>query len=153
MLTLDRPVDVDTFGVLADPAEAAMVSACALPAGRWRAPSEPANVVLAWPTPNAVDVLGDRSAAEIVAAMMPEIARLVPETHGAVSRARVYRFEEGTPLAEPGFIAHRARGLALEDTLAVPVALAGDYLTMPLVEGAVASGEEAAVRLVRRLRA
>jgi hypothetical protein len=85
--------------------------------------------------------------------MMPEIERLVPETRGAVARARVYRFDEGTPVAAPGFIAHRARGLALEETLAVPVALAGDYLTMPLVEGAVASGEEAAVRIVRRLRA
>ena len=152
LLTLDHATDADTFGVLADPAEAAMVSACALPAGRWREPSELANVVLAWPTPNAVDALGDRSATEIVAAMMPEIERLVPEAQGAVARARVYRFDEGTPVAAPGFIAHRARGLALEETLAVPVALAGDYLTMPLVEGAVASGEEAAARLVRRLR-
>jgi oxygen-dependent protoporphyrinogen oxidase len=151
MLALTHPVPADTFGVLADPAEAAMVSACALPSGRWRASPDMENVVLAWPTPNAVDALGARGAAEIVAAMMPEIERLVPETRDAVDRARVYRFDDGTPVAAPGFVAHRARGRALEDSLTIPVALAGDYLTMPLVEGAVASGEVAAERLVRRL--
>jgi predicted NAD/FAD-dependent oxidoreductase len=35
--------------------------------------------------------------------------------------------------------------------MTVPVALAGDYLTMPLVEGAVLSGERAAARIARQL--
>jgi oxygen-dependent protoporphyrinogen oxidase len=151
MLALQRPMRADTFGVLADPAETTTVSACALPAGRWRTPSDTQDVVLAWPTPHAVDRLADRPAAEIVAAMMPEIERLVPETRGAVDHARVFRFDEGTPLASPGFVTHRARGRQLADSLTLPVALAGDYLTMPLVEGAVASGEHAAERIVRHL--
>jgi protoporphyrinogen/coproporphyrinogen III oxidase len=144
MLSLDRPIHADSFGVLADPAKAAMVSACALPGGRWSDPGSSNGIVLAWPTPRAVEELARHPAAELVAAMMPEIDRLLPETRGSVERARVFRFDEGTPLASPGFLAHRALGRQLEESLSLPVALAGDYLTMPLVEGAVISGERAA---------
>jgi len=151
MLSLDRPIRAESFGVLADPVEATMVSACAIPAGRWSDPDSSNGIVLAWPTPRAVEELAKHGAAELVAAMMPEIDRLVPETRGSVKRARVFRFEEGTPLAAPGFLAHRALGRQLEESLSLPVALAGDYLTMPLVEGAVISGERAAERIARRL--
>jgi predicted NAD/FAD-dependent oxidoreductase len=151
MLALGRELQADTFGVLADPAEGRLVSACALPSGRWRPQAQPEGIVLAWPTPSGVELLGAQPAAEIVAAMMPEIERLVPETRGAVKHARVFRFDEGTPLAPPGFLAHRAAGRGLEASLTMPIALAGDYLTMPLVEGAVASGESAAARIVRQL--
>jgi protoporphyrinogen oxidase len=151
MLALKHPVPADAFGVLADPALSTTVSACALPGGRWRASREPDDVVLAWPTPDAVDRLRDRSATDIVAAMMPEIERLVPQVRGSVERARVFRFDDGTPVATPGFVAHRATGRRLADTLSLPIALAGDYLTMPLVEGAVSSGERAAARVVRYL--
>jgi protoporphyrinogen oxidase len=153
MLALDRPVRAKSFGVLADPSEATTVSACALPAGRWNSGDETAGIVLAWPTPRAVEGLAHHPATEIVAAMMPEIERLVPDTRGTVERARVFRFDEGTPLAAPGFLAHRAMGRHLEESLGLPVALAGDYLTMPLVEGAVVSGERAAARIDRMLSA
>ena len=151
MLALEQEPPADAFGVLADPAEATMVSACALPRGRWRGEAGAKGIVLAWPTPAGVERLGAHSAAEIVAAMMPEIERLVPGTRGAVKHARVFRFDEGTPLAPPGFLVHRAAGRALERSLTVPIALAGDYLTMPLVEGAVASGELAAARIISHL--
>lgn len=152
MLSLDRAIAAESFGVLADPTDASAVSACALPAGRWNDRDASNRIVLAWPTPQAVDRFARQPAAEIVAAMMPEIERLVPETRGAVDRARVFRFDDGTPLAGPGFLAHRAMGRHLEDSLDLPVALAGDYLTMPLVEGAVISGERAAARITKRLR-
>ena len=150
-LALHRPVAADAFGVLADPSEAVSVSACAIPGGRWPGESGARDIVLAWPTPAAVERHGDLPAADVVAAMMPEIERLVPETRDAVERARVFRFDEGTPLATPGFVAHRAKGRALASSLPDHVALAGDYLTMPFVEGAVASGEHAAERIVRHL--
>ncbi|MGQ0714511.1 MAG: protoporphyrinogen/coproporphyrinogen oxidase [Gemmatimonadaceae bacterium] len=141
----------DAFGILADPLEATMVSACAIPGGRWATPPRASHVILAWPTPDAVDELRDLAAEDIVAAMMPEILRLVPAVRDNVERARVVRFDEGTPLAHPGFLAHRAEGRALAESLEIPVALAGDYLTMPFVEGAVASGELAAAHLLKRL--
>lgn len=149
MVALSRAANGEAFGVLADPTEAAMVSACALPGARWPEERAPKGVVLAWPTPHAVDQLRDRPPTEVVSSMMPEIERLVPEVRGAVERARVFRFGEGTPLAAPGFIAHRAEGRRLADALPAPIALAGDYLTMPILEGAVISGERAAERIVR----
>lgn len=148
-LALSRALPPNAFGILADPRDAGSVSACAIPAGRWSDGSSP--IVLAWPTPDAIDRLEGQSASDIVAAMMPEIERLVPEVRGSVAHARVYRFDEGTPLATPGFLAHRERGRELAGSLPLPVALAGDYLTMPFIEGAVASGERAAEQLVRRL--
>lgn len=148
-IALTRPLLPHSFGVLADPREARSVSACALPAGRWRDGSSP--IVLAWPTPDAIDRLQGQPVTAIVSAMMPEIERLVPEVRGSVAHARLYRFEDGTPLAPPGFLAHRARGRELAASIELPIALAGDYLTMPLIEGAVASGEMAADQLVRRL--
>ena len=151
MLSLDRAIEAQSFGVLADPVEASTVSACAIPAGRWTRSDASRGIVLAWPTPAAVEQLVRHPAADIVAAMMPEIDRLVPETRGSVERARIFRFDEGTPLAAPGFLAHRALGRQLEESLSLPVALAGDYLTMPLVEGAVISGERAAARIATRL--
>ena len=151
MVNLNRAVNGEAFGVLADPTEADMVSACALPGLRWPEQPPSKGVVLAWPTPHAVDQLRDRSPTELVSAMMPEIERLVPEVRGAVERARVFRFAEGTPLAAPGFIAHRAEGRRLADALPPSIALAGDYLTMPILEGAVISGERAAERIVRYL--
>ena len=151
VLVLRRSVHAEAFGVLADPREATLVSACAVPSGRWTVALDAPQVILAWPTPGAVDELGARPAHEIVAAMMPEIERLVPEVRDGVERARIVRFDEGTPLAPPGFLAHRAEGRALVESLDLPIALAGDYLTMPFVEGAVLSGERAAEQLVRRL--
>jgi len=84
---------------------------------------------------------------------MPEVEELVPAVRGHVARARVYRFDDGIPIARPGFVADRARGRALADGVPLPVALAGDYLTTPMIEGAVASGERAATVLAARLAA
>jgi oxygen-dependent protoporphyrinogen oxidase len=149
-LTLRRPFDTKTFGVLADPRAAVYVSACATPSGRWD-DSDDASIVLAWPTPDAITRLSGNAAHEIVAAMMPEIEQLVPEVRDAVETGRVVRFDEGSALASPGFLSHRRRGRALAAALDAPIALAGDYLTMPFVEGAVVSGERAADQIVRRL--
>jgi protoporphyrinogen oxidase len=83
--------------------------------------------------------------------MLPDIEELLPEIRGRVRRARVYRMDEGTPLARPGFGADRRRANALASSIDAPITLAGDYLTMPLIEGAVMSGESAADRLLTRL--
>ena len=89
----------------------------------------------------------------MVRAMLPEIETLVPEVRGHVIRARVYRFDEGTPVAHPGFAAERAHGRALAAQLEAAIVLAGDYLTAPLIEGAVASGNDAAALLENKLAA
>ena len=151
--TLALAVDVaprrDVFGVFAHPAQARAVSACAIHGAKMGS-SAPAqhDVILAWPTPAAAARLAGAPAERIVDAMLTEVEALVPEMRGHVTRARVYRFDDGTPVARPGFVADRVRGRALASALRFPIALAGDYLTTPIIEGAVASGEHAARRLL-----
>lgn len=152
-LALDMPLRHDVFGVFPDVRAARAVSACAI-YGTKRGRDAPTDrdVLLAWPTPDAAERLAGESSDVITAAMMPEIESLLPEVRGHVTRARLYRFDEGTPIARPGFAEHRARGRALAERLPFPVALAGDYLTAPLIEGAVTSGEQAAARLLAMVR-
>ena len=153
-LAIDHPLPQDAFGLFQDAAQDELVSACAFhgaklgtsaPAGR--------DVLLAWPTPRAVEQFAGRPAADIVSAMRPEIERLAPEIADHVTRARLYRFDQGTPMPRPGFAEDRRLGRRLADEIDLPIALAGDYLTMPMIEGAVASGLRAAETLMSRLGA
>lgn len=142
----------DAFGMMRHPADAREVSACAI-LGTKLGPEAPTNadVVLAWPTRDAAERLKSESSDAIVAAMMPEVELLVPQLKDHVTRARLYRFDPGNPIAAPGFLADRAHGRKLADALPFPVTLAGDYLTMPMIEGAVASGEATGKRLAEKL--
>lgn len=149
-LALDRAPPRDAFGIFQDVRTARTVSACVVH-GAKHAASVDRDAVLAWPTPASLDSLRAASPESIAAKMLPEVEALVPDVHGHVTRARVYRFEPGSPIPYVGFVRDRAHGTALADALALPVALAGDYLTTPLIEGAVASGEHAAARIARLL--
>ncbi|HJU89134.1 MAG TPA: FAD-dependent oxidoreductase [Gemmatimonadaceae bacterium] len=151
-LAVDTALDRDTFGAFTDPSPTRVVSACAVYGAKLGsdAPAR-SDVVLAWPAPSEAARLAEASSDAVVSAMMPEIEQLVPRVRGRIRRARVYRMEEGTPLARTGFAASRERGRQLADSIAGPIALAGDYLTTPLIEGAVLSGEHAADRLLGKL--
>jgi protoporphyrinogen oxidase len=142
----------EAFGVLPHNDGRVPVSALAVHGAKADPSGQPeGDVVLAWPTPDAADRLASRAAAEIAAEMVPAIEMLIPAARGQVGHVRVYRHEPGTPVPSPGFAADRARGRALARDIGPPIALAGDYLTMPLLEGAVASGDAAAHWLERRL--
>lgn len=147
-LALDSAPPRDAFGVFQDVRIARMVSACVVH-GAKHAMRVDRDAVLAWPTPASLDALRSASPESIATKMLPEVEALVPEVRGHVTRARVYRFEPGSPIPFIGFVRDRARGTALADAIALPVALAGDYLTTPLIEGAVASGDHAAARIAR----
>jgi predicted NAD/FAD-dependent oxidoreductase len=152
--TLALSVDVaprrDVFGLFRNAGITNRVAACAIHGAKMQMPPRERDVILAWPTPNAVQEMQRASSQHIAAAMLPEVEQLVPEIRGHVTHARVYRFEEGTPLAQPGFGADRTHVRTLAAEFALPIALAGDYLTAPLIEGAVASGERAAAQLADR---
>jgi protoporphyrinogen oxidase len=150
-LVLNKGARRDAFGVFHDAPHARIVSACAVHGATMPDPPPDRDVVLAWPTPDAIARLKGEDSSSMVAAMLPEIESLVPEVRGHVVRARVYRFDEGTPVAHPGFAAERAHGRALAAELDPAIVLAGDYLTAPLIEGAVASGNEAATLLEHKL--
>ncbi|MGH7719462.1 MAG: FAD-dependent oxidoreductase, partial [Gemmatimonadaceae bacterium] len=96
-LSLDAVPRRDAFGLFAPPGSAGKVSACAVHGAKLGGAAPPGrDVVLAWPTPPLALELGDAEAERIVDAMMPDVERMVPECRGRVTRARVYRFDEGT---------------------------------------------------------
>lgn len=149
-LALECAPPRDAFGVFQDVRTARMVSACVVHGAKHSARAD-RDAVLAWPTPASLDALRSTAPETIANKMLPEVEALVPQVHDHVTRARVYRFEPGSPIPYIGFVRDRARGTALADAIPLPIALAGDYLTTPLIEGAVASGEHAASRIVRML--
>jgi oxygen-dependent protoporphyrinogen oxidase len=150
-LLLDRAARRDAFGIFHDAPHASWVSACAVHGAKMPSPPGDRDLLLAWPTPAAIAELQREPSSALVSAMLPEIETLAPEVRGHVVRARVYRFDEGTPVAHPDFGAEREKGRALAAALEPRVVLAGDYLTAPLIEGAIASGNEAAALLESRL--
>ncbi|MGH7448719.1 MAG: FAD-dependent oxidoreductase, partial [Longimicrobiales bacterium] len=67
-----------------------------------------------------------------------------------VTSAHVFRYDHGYTIFPPGYLGHIAR---FDDAwLPARVALAGDYLIAPTVEGAVRSGERAARRVLASTR-
>lgn len=153
-LALDTPMPRDAFGLFHDASRARIVSACAVCGARSRTGWTDRDVVLAWPTPGAVHALSNASTDERTRAMLPEVEALIPAVRSHITRARLYHFAEGSPIPEPGFAADHAHGRALARDLArtpgPPITVAGDYLTVPLIEGAVASGEHAAALILAR---
>ncbi len=142
----------EAFGVLPHNDGRVPVSALAIHGAKADPSGQPeGDVVLAWPTPDAADRLASQSASDMAAEMVPAIEMLLPAARGQIGHVRVYRHDAGTPVPSPGFAADRARGRALARDIGPPIALAGDYLTMPLLEGAVASGYAAAQWIEERL--
>jgi len=93
----------------------------------------------------------DASAADAWAAVAPDLRQVFPWIEGAIRTVRVYRWEHAWTVMRPGSLAHlaRARGGVLD---AEPrIALAGDYLYAPTVEGAVTAGLRAADRIASAL--
>ncbi len=146
-LAVNVPLERKRFGIFRARREARVVSACAAHGAKLPNPAHDSDVALAWPTPEFAPRLVEATSAEVVEAMLPEIELLLPTVRGRITHARVYRFREGTPLPHPGFAADRTRVRMLAEALPPRIALAGDYLSAPLIEGAVLTGERAAQRI------
>jgi protoporphyrinogen/coproporphyrinogen III oxidase len=103
----------------------------------------PAVVVV--PAPEAADRWATGDAAAVLRSVLPVVETVLPGIRGRVVEARLVRLQETTFLPVPGHFA-RVHG-AERDGVPARVALAGDYLVAPTVEGAVRSGLRAADRL------
>ena len=81
--------------------------------------------------------------------MIDAIEIVMPGTRGRIAHAKLYRHVEGYPVFYSGYLQH----LKNFPPYAVPrVMLAGDYLVSPTIEGALRSGERAALRLYDQVR-
>lgn len=110
-----------------------------LPGGEGR------DALVVYPAPARVSELSDDAAAAS-ARLLPAVERAIPEIRDRIRRAKLYRFADGGTLFYPGYLRH----LSAFDPAWLParLALAGDYLVAPTVEGAVRSGSAAARRLL-----
>jgi len=149
-VVLSRRIRVDWFG-LAFPRTAApgdrIVAACVLheksadlvPAGR--------SAIVAYPAPSLAGQLAASSAEEAPGVVLPALDMAFGDVSGTADVVKVYRHAEGHTQFWPGYIGHLLRFEA--EQLPRRIALAGDYLVAPTVEGAVISGERAAERVLR----
>ena len=97
----------------------------------------------------AGEALVEAEPERVVEALVPDVAAALPAARGRITDARVYRWPEGWTLFPPGYAA-RLSGLRRIDAELGRIALAGDYLYAPTVEGAVVSGVRAAERVLGR---
>jgi protoporphyrinogen oxidase len=77
------------------------------------------------------------------------VARVLPGLERAVTRAQVFRWREGWTLFPPGYpgrLPELRRAVSGDER----IALAGDYLYAPGVEGAVTAGIRAAGRILEK---
>jgi oxygen-dependent protoporphyrinogen oxidase len=150
-LLLDRPVPGRFFGLSFPRGETRVVAAaCAeenkgagvVPEGR--------GLLVVFPTPAAGTALAGASPDDALRQVLPELSHALPGIGRTIRDVRVYPWEHGWTVFYPGYLAHlrAARDGALES--GAPIALAGDYLYAPNVEGAVAAGLGAAERVLRR---
>lgn len=148
---LDRPLDPDWFGLSfprrTEPgARIAAIAAQSrklgslVPGGR--------EVVVVYPVPELGARLATAAPQQVVDELMPGLEAAFPGFAQRIVRARSYTFPEGYSVFPPGSLRHLQ---ALRDVrLPSRLALAGDYLVAPSVEGAVRSGTRAAERLLGR---
>lgn len=104
------------------------------------------DALVALPAPSVTASLLERDDAGVADTMLASLERAVPGISKRVLSASVFRYEHGYTIFDPGYLQH----LAAFDPELLPsrVALAGDYLQAPSVEGAVRSGEKAAALLL-----
>jgi protoporphyrinogen/coproporphyrinogen III oxidase len=105
------------------------------------------DVLVVLPAPCRMKELVHESAERIVELLLPAAELLVPGLSDRVVRAKTYRFHDGYTIVPPGGLRHLAA--YRPEWAGTRIALAGDYLGAPTVEGAVRSGARAATRLLK----
>jgi protoporphyrinogen oxidase len=110
-----------------------------------------AGLLVVFPAPEAVRLFVDSEPEQVLAATLPDLERVLPGIRSRIRRAKLYRWPVGGPVFYPGYLNHlRAfrQGRVEGDGR---LTFGGDYLVIPSMEGSVASGRQAAERLLARL--
>jgi oxygen-dependent protoporphyrinogen oxidase len=144
---MDRPFPGDYFGLSfprGEPTGDRVVALCIQ--GRKLPGLVPSagDALVALAAPAATASLLAMDDAGAAAATLSALERAVSGISKHVRSAHVFRYEHGYTIFAPGYLRH----LAHFDAAWLPprVSLAGDYMLAPSVEGAVRSGERAALR-------
>lgn len=103
------------------------------------------DAVVVLPAPRATPALLAQADDDVAATLLRDVDAAVPGIARRVTHAQVFRFDDAYTIFAPG---HVQRLVRFDDTwLPANLALAGDYLLAPSVEGAVRSGIRAAARI------
>jgi len=148
-IALDRPVGARWFGLSYARGESrALAAVCSqeaklpenLPPGR--------GALLALPLPHAGPRLMDATVEQAMDAILPDLRKPFPGIEQRVRAVHLYRWEHAWTVFRTGSLHHLGRFLARGMETNPRIALAGDYLNAPNVEGAVISGLRAAERVL-----
>lgn len=151
-LMLDRPLGVRYFGLSFVRSTArSVVTACVEEnkAPDLVPPGMGLLVVLA--RPDVAPALVEEEPRRILEAMLPDLRQTFPGIDERIVRARVYRWRVGNPVCYPGYLGRLGKFRLLGPEGDGRATVAGDYLYVSSVEGAVTSGTGAADRLIERL--
>jgi len=150
-LVVDGRISADYFGLSVPRVEApgkALAALCIQGRKAAGLDGEGKSVIVAYPSPSIMRRIFEAAPEAVLDQVLPSIEDVLPEIRGRITRARVYRFPDAGVEFYPGYLRHRAAFDA--DWLPSRLAVAGDYLVAPTVEGAVRSGLAAARRLLGR---
>jgi oxygen-dependent protoporphyrinogen oxidase len=149
-IVLDRPAGVRWFGLSFARGESAALAAVCVQEAKLPGLVAPGmGALLALPLPEAGPRLMDANVDQVLGAILPDLRKPFPRIDAAIRAVRLYRWEHGWTVFRPGMLQHLAtlhRPGAVEAD--ARLALAGDYLVAPNVEGAVVSGLRAAERIL-----
>jgi protoporphyrinogen/coproporphyrinogen III oxidase len=149
VLGLERPVRPGWFGLSIPRTESpggAVAAVCVQEEKATGVVGGSGGSLVVVPSPDAGEVWAEGEPGQAVEAAVPTLDVVLPGVRAAIREARLIRFRGSTFVPEPG---HFDRVARFQDPTPSPrVALAGDYLVAPTVEGAVRSGVRAAERLL-----
>ena len=151
-LALDREPDTGWFGLSiprAELANARLAAVCAQHAKETGVTRAGAGALVLLPTPDEAVVWASASPREVLDRALPDLDTVLPGARAWITEARLVRLPAGGVIPYPGYLGHLGDYETARHGLPDRVALAGDYLVAPTVEGAVRSGLAAADRVSR----
>jgi protoporphyrinogen/coproporphyrinogen III oxidase len=147
VLSLDRPLETGWFGLSlprTEPPGVEVAAVCVQGEKRTGVVGGAGGTLVVVPTPDAGQRWAAGEPAQVLAAALPSLDVVLPGVRGQITEARLVRLGNATFVPTPG---HFRRIGELEAQVPPRIALAGDYLVAPTVEGAVRSGLRAAARI------
>jgi oxygen-dependent protoporphyrinogen oxidase len=151
-LLLDRPLGVRWFGLSFARGESRVAAALCAEENKVSGLVPPGKgLLVVFAQPRTAERLADADAAEALRELMPDVARVFPHIESTVQESRLYTWRHGWTVFYPGHLGALPALRSAAFDAAERVALAGDYLYAPTVEGAVTSGLAAAERVASRI--
>jgi len=150
VVSLDSPLRTGWFGLSVPRVEepgAVLSAVCVQEEKGTGVVGDGRGALVAMPAPPRAEWWASAAPGDVLSEALPALATLLPGIRSRIVEARLVRLPGGAFIPEPG---HFDRLRRRETDLLPPrVALAGDYLVAPTVEGAVRSGLNAAEAVSR----